>query len=197
MSFSWKIYVFNFVNFSTLEENHVTYSQKIKVAEKEISALKKGIKKASGKLKSGENESKKEADLHKEKLESAQVELAKMKLENETLKTTVGAIQGFESNLMKLWFNKLILERFEFAANEAERYKEMAEKKKAKLSSLLHEVAAELEMEFEKPANFGEMETMTMELDALRSECTTLTKKIDSMVTCPICDEKFQSRNLF
>ena len=87
-------------NFSTLEENNVNYSQKIKVAEKEISALKKSIKKASGKLKSGENESKKEADLHKEKLESAQVELAKMKLENETLNTTVGAIQGFESNLM-------------------------------------------------------------------------------------------------
>ena len=59
----------------------------------------------------------------------------------------------------------------------------------------------EIENDFEKSVDVLETEKvkkeLEVELDTLRSENTTLSKKIDAIVTCPICEEKFESRNVF
>ena len=67
-------------------------------------------------------------------------------------------------------------------------------------SSFLREASADFEIEndFEKSVDVLETEKvkkeLEVELDALRNENTTLSKKIDAIVTCPICEEKFEAR---
>ena len=94
-----------------------------------------------------------------------------------------------------------------FTTNEAERYKSLAQKKVTELSdfcsNFLRQASADFEVEndFEKSLDVRETEKakkeLEVELDTLRNENTTLSKKIDAIVTCPICEEKFESRNVF
>lgn len=93
-----------------------------------------------------------------------------------------------------------------FTTNEAERYKSLAQKKVTELSdfcsNFLRQASADFEVEndFEKSLDVRETEKakkdLENELDTLRNENTNLSKKIDAIVTCPICEEKFESRNV-
>ena len=154
-------------------------------------------------LKTGEIQ--KEIDDYKDKLESAQIELTKMKQNYQTQDLTFRVIQGLFKCDIRCCIE--IIERLVFTTNEAERYKALAQKKVSQLSNFcsgfLREASADFEIEndFEKSVDVLETEKvkkeLEVELDTLRSENTTLSKKIDAIVTCPICEEKFESRNVF
>ena len=66
-------------------------------------------------------------------------------------------------------------------------------------ANFLRDASQELEMEnvFEKNLDVLKREKENKELEKqlefLRQQNDSLTKKIDSMVTCPICEEKFES----
>ena len=95
-------------------------------------------------------------------------------------------------------------ERLAFTTNEAERYKSLAQNKIDQVSkfcaTFLREASADFELEndFEKSLDVLETEKakkeLQTELDELRSENSSLSKRIDAIVTCPICEEKVESR---
>ena len=130
----------------------------------------------------------KKVEEYRQKLDTAEQELAKMKQAHQTQDLTFRVIQ----------------ERLVFTTNEAERYKSLAQKKVSELSdfcaNFLRQASADFELEndFEKSLDVRETEKakkeLENELDVLRSENKTLNKRIDAIVTCPICEEKFESR---
>ena len=150
-------------------------------------------------------------DSYREKLESSQIELAKLKQNFQTQDLTFRVIQGelYSSFFSLFEFRSKFYhsERLVFTTNEAERYKSLAQNKIGQLSkfcaTFLREASADFELEndFEKSLDVLETEKakkeLQSELDELRNENSSLSKRIDAIVTCPICEEKFESRTVF
>ncbi len=135
--------------------------------------------------------------------ESADYEatIKQLQLEKQELKKAL-EVKKQEFTTQELTF-RVIQERLVYTTNEAESLKKQAQTRIRQLSTFcsnfLRESAEEFEIEndFEKSENTLEAETLVKDLESqimtLKSVNAEVLKKYDQMISCCICEEKFES----